>query len=110
MEIQYKSPNRLYKDSGTSLPFSDWIQREKDKGDFLINKKFENFANADGKIDFTDWIENQKAKNRITLGIDKLIDPTKKDPSFLGLNKAVLVVSGLLIVAAIGYRIYQKSK
>ena len=31
METVLKSPNKLWRESGTSLSFADWIQREKDK-------------------------------------------------------------------------------
>ncbi len=110
METVKKSPNKLWRESGTSLSFADWIQREKDKGAFLTNKKFENFASVDGEIDDATWLEQVKAQNRIDLGVDKIFDPNKKDKTFLGLNKPLLILSGLLIVGAIGYKIYQKRK
>lgn len=111
METKQKSPNKIWRESGTSLSFADWIQREKDKGAFLTNKKFENFANVDGEIDDATWLEQVKAQNRIDLGIDKpLEDKNKKDNTFLGLNKTVLLLSGLIIIGAIGYKIYQKRK
>ena len=110
MELGKKSPNKLWRESGTSLSFADWIQREKDKGAFLTNKKFENFANSDGEIDDATWLEQVKAQNRIDLGIDKIDDPNKKDTTFLGLSKPVLIISGLIILGAIGYKIYQKRK
>jgi hypothetical protein len=56
------------------------------------------------------WIEKIKAQNRLDLGIDKVVDPNKKDDTFLGLSKPVLIVSGLLILGAIGYKIYQNRK
>jgi hypothetical protein len=110
METEKKSPNKLWRESGTSLSFADWIQREKDKGAFLANKKFEKFASVDGGIDYMSWIENIKKQNRLDLGIDKVVDPNKKDNTFLGLSKPVLIVSGLLILGAIGYKIYQNRK
>jgi len=110
MEIVNKSPNKLWRESGSSLSFADWIQREKDKGAFLTNKKFENFADSDGEIDDLTWLEQVKAQNRLDLGIDKIIDPNKKDRTFLGLSKPVLIISGLIILGAIGYKIYQKRK
>ena len=109
MESKQKSPNKIWRESGTSLSFADWIQREKDKGAFLTNKKFENFANVDGEIDDATWLEQVKKQNRIDLGIDK-IDDKPKDNTFLGLNKAVLLLSGLIIIGAIGYKFYQKRK
>jgi hypothetical protein len=110
METKEKSPNRLWRESGTSLSFSDWIQREKDKGVFLINKKFEKFASADGEIDDATWLEQVKKQDRINLGIDKIKDPNKKDNTFFGLNKPILILSALIVIGAIGYKIYQKRK
>ena len=109
METKHKSPNKLWRESGTSLSFADWIQREKDKGAFLTNKKFENFANVDGEIDDATWLEEVKKQNRIDLGLDKL-DDKPKDNTFLGLSKTVLLLSGLIIIGAIGYKFYQKRK
>jgi hypothetical protein len=109
METKQKSPNKIWRESGTSLSFADWIQREKDKGAFLTNKKFENFANVDGEIDDATWLEEVKKQNRIDLGLDKL-DDKPKDNTFLGLNKTILILSGLIIIGAIGYKIYQKRK
>ena len=34
-----KSANQLWKESNTSLSFKDWIEREKEKGIFILNKK-----------------------------------------------------------------------
>jgi hypothetical protein len=111
MESKQKSPNKIWRESGTSLSFADWIQREKDKGAFLTNKKFENFADENGEIDDKTWIEQIKKQNRIDLGIDLPLDDKKeKDNTFLGLNKTVLLLSGLIIIGAIGYKIYQKRK
>jgi hypothetical protein len=109
METTLKSPNRLWRDSGTSLSFADWIQREKDKNNFLINKKFENFANVQGESNDTDWLESAKQESRDFFGIDKPSQP-KKDNTFIGLNKGVILISVLLIAGAIGYKIYQKRK
>lgn len=36
-----KSANQLWRESNTSLPFKDWIQREKDKGVEIKNKLLE---------------------------------------------------------------------
>jgi hypothetical protein len=111
MVTETKSPNRLWRESGTSLSFADWIQREKDKGAFLANKKFDNFSNANGLIDSDTWIEQVKSQARINLGIDKVVDDKKKkDNTFIGLNKNILILSGIIVIGAIGYKIYQKRK
>ena len=111
METKQKSPNKLWRESGTSLSFADWIQREKDKGAFLVNKQFEKFANVEGVIDDATWLQNVKNQSRIDLGIDKIVtDKDLKDNTFIGLNKGLLLISGLIVLGAIGYKIYQKRK
>jgi hypothetical protein len=43
------SANRLWKQSGSNLPFKDWLDREKAKGEFIPNiQAQEEFNNADG--------------------------------------------------------------
>ena len=110
METILKSPNKLWRESGTSLSFADWIQREKDKNNFLINKKFENFANVDGETDDAIWLQDSMNESRKVLGIDVHKDEKKKDNTFVGLNKGILLLSALIIVGAIGYKFYKKNK
>jgi hypothetical protein len=65
-----KSANQLWRESGTSLSFKDWIQREKDKGVQIKNKLLENVV---GSMQETDkkrhnrnskiWIWNTKVGN-----------------------------------------------
>ena len=112
MESKTKSPNKLWRESGTSLSFADWIQREKDKGAFLLNKKFENFSNIQGQpITDESWLEKVKSESRVALGIDKVdSDKQKEDNTFVGLNKNILIFSGIIVLGAIAYKIYQKRK
>ena len=109
MEQVFKSPNRLWRESGTTLRFADWIQREKDKNNFLINKKFENFSNVQGEPNDVSWLEDAKQQSKDFFGIDKTLDK-KPDDNFVGLSKPVLIISALIIIGAIGYKIYQKRK
>jgi hypothetical protein len=109
MENQQKSPNKLWRESGTSLGFAEWIQREKDKGVFLKNKKFENFSNINGIKTPQEFVADSIQQAKIDLGIDKpLADPNKKDNTFIGLNKGILLLSAVIIIGAIGYKIYKK--
>jgi hypothetical protein len=119
--MEQKSPNKLWRESGTSLRFADWIEREKSKGNFMVNKKFEDFFNANGIESPQDWVSNNIEKSKewvndsiekakYNLGIEKIKQPIKKDNTFIGLNKGVLVVSGLIILGTIAYKIYQKRK
>jgi hypothetical protein len=45
------SANKLYKESGTTLSFKEWLEREKAKGKFIPNvEAMEEFVNADGGV------------------------------------------------------------
>ena len=110
MENVKKSPNKLWRESGTSLSFADWIQIEKDKNNFLINKKFENFANIEGEPNDSAWLEAMKQQSKDFFGIDQKPNKDNNNNTFIGLSKPVLIISALIIVGAIGYKIYQKRK
>jgi len=93
-----QSANKLWKESGTSLSFKDWIQREKDKGVIIPNT----------------LVENVTKDIRSSLGLDiptSTITKLDKDKNLvLGLNKWVLISSLIIIGGAIGYSIYKKRK
>ena len=52
-----KSANQIWKESGSTLSFKNWLQREKDKGRFLPNKQLMEFNSIDGDSELSD---NQK--------------------------------------------------
>lgn len=89
-----KSANQIWKESGTTLSFADWIQREKDKGRFLPNQIVAEVA---------DSIKN-------SLGI--VSEPTTVNTStkVVGLNKWIIVASIAIIGGAIAYTIVKKKK
>lgn len=81
-----KSANQLYKESGTTLSFRDWIEREKSKG---IH------------------ISNVEANNEMLnlLGDEKNEEPKSNNK----LVRNLLFVVGAVALAYVGYR-YVKSK
>jgi ABC-type phosphate transport system substrate-binding protein len=81
-----KSANQLYKESGTTLSFRDWIEREKSKGLH---------------------IPNVEANNEMLnlLGDEKNEEPKSNNK----LVRNVLFVVGAVALAYVGYR-YVKSK
>ena len=86
--------NQMYKQSGSGLPFKQWLEREKTKGVVIPQKGVTDaYANyVDNEINNKD-LEVVDNKNRI-----------------VGLNKPILVVSLLLILGAIGYTYYRKNR
>lgn len=86
-----KSANKLWKESGTTLSFKEWIEREK--------KKFNS---------------NEVSANAL-LGVDGSLSISNNNNAPLpktvfGINKTVLIISGILIVSAIGFYMYKKTK
>jgi hypothetical protein len=115
-----KSANQLWKESKTSLSFKEWLEREKSKGKFILNKKFKGIDGIDTtKADRV--LEEANARAVDTLGLDsdkfeKLTGIKKNDNSdnnankFIGLNKWLLVSSLVVIGGAVAYNIYNKNK
>jgi hypothetical protein len=98
-----KSANQLWRESKTTLSFKEWLNREKEK-----------YANFEGSENLS-FIPNVPLQNKI----NETIEDIKRDTGFrtqtskgkvLGLDKRILIVAGVIIVGAIGFRIYQKYK
>ena len=85
-----KSANQLWKESGTSLSFADWIEREKDKGTSIANKLLEDIV--------TPFQVKTETDNN-TLKISK---------TFLGMPDWVLIVGVAIISGAIYYKYNKK--
>lgn len=86
-----KSANQRYKESGSSLSFKDWIEREKAKGIVIP------------QIGVTDVFEETKAK---------LESKENKKPNnkIVGLDKRILMLSALVIVGAVAYKYLGKRR
>jgi hypothetical protein len=93
-----KSYNQQYKESGTTLTYKEWRKREDEK-----------MASFDGypsiKLD-TSALEQAKEELLNKGGLKSKISSNKT----LGIPNYVLVLGGLLIVSAIGYKIYKNRK
>ena len=99
MQEQKLSANQRWKRSGTSLPFKDWLKREDDKKTSAQSDvNFIPFSAAGTKLDAVVFSANGDVK------IDE--DKTK----VFGINKTLLIVSGLLIVGSLSFYIYKKIK
>lgn len=85
-----KTANQLYKESGSPLTFSDWIAIEKEKGYFIKNDSLSSL------------LEEIKSSSD-----DDSVSQPKK---VLGLSKPIIIISATIIIAAIGYKVYQTYK
>jgi len=90
-----KSMNKLWKESGTTLTFKEWLERENNK---KVETK-ENFLpfNAEDVID-----------KKLEIKTTNTNIPNKK--KVLGLDTNIVIFSGVLIAASIGYYVYTKIK
>lgn len=115
-----KSANQLWRESNTTLTFKNWLEREKEKGQFIPNKKFLNINGIDTtKLDKVLEEANEKAVDTLGLDSDKFenkiginnnIDISRNENKFIGLNKWILISSLVLIGGAVVYKIYNKKK
>ena len=115
MENFGKSKNQLWKESGTTLGFKEWMNRETLKGTIPPKEELLNATGGDGSLDTTKLEEslgiNNTDKFEKILGINKAEDVVGVNKNkFLGLNKWILLSSVLLISGAVAYKLYTKKK
>lgn len=88
---QSKSANQLYQESGSTLSFKDWLEKEKkDQKTFIVNKPL------------NDIIEN--AKIQFSTAKEKV-----KSEKILGLNKNVILISLSIVALAVIVKITKKN-
>jgi hypothetical protein len=95
---QLKSANQLYRESGSSLPFKTWLEREKEKGTFMYANGLQSKINEA----IAENIGDAEAR----------VNPSPDVPTntIFGLNKYAVITLGVVVVAAIGYGIYKRRK
>lgn len=108
--MEKKSANKRWKESGSTLSFKEWINRENIKKSPEAN--FVSFVNDEAYNNPKDIISStlQQEKEYIQ-EISGFKTPEKADKSkIFGLNKNVLVFSSLLVVGSISFYFYQRLK
>ena len=85
----------MYKNSGSTLPFREWLNREKQKGVVIPQQGV------------TDKIDDELQKK---LDGEEVNFIKSGEKTVLGLNKTVIVFSVLIVLGAVGYTIYRKRK
>jgi len=100
-----KSANKRWKESGSTLSFKDWIDRENKK-----NESTESFLPFDAQQSVKDTISQTLDESK--QGIQEAVGykNTSKDSTFLGLDKGILAFSTILIVGSLGYYFYNRLK
>lgn len=87
--------NQMYKNSGSTLTFTEWLNREKQKGVVIPQQGV------------TDKIDDELQKQ---LDGDEVNFIKSGEKTVLGLNKTMLIISTLIVLGAVGYTIYRKRK
>jgi hypothetical protein len=95
-----KSANKRWKESGSTLGFKEWIDRENKKNSSELNLPFE---------DDTASIYEVEEVETPTENFVGLVTEEDKSKVF-GLDKNILIFSGILIVGSIAYLAYKKFK
>ena len=85
----------MYKNSGSTLTFTEWLNREKQKGVVIPQQGV------------TDKIDDELQKQ---LDGDEVNFVKSGEKTVLGLNKTMLIISTLIVLGAVGYTIYRKRK
>lgn len=86
-----RTANQLYKESGSDLPFKDWISEIKQDSVFVKNQLL------------TKIVEDSK-------NLEPAKPQTQDAGKFLGLSKTVLLISGVIIISAIIYKVASKKQ
>ena len=96
-----KSLNQRYKESGTTLSYKEWRKREDEK-----MASFDGITPAYQSL--KDSVGFQQTKEQMSkLGGYKQEESGK---TILGINQGVLIAAGVVILIAIGYKIYKTTK
>lgn len=96
----YKSLNQLYKESGTTLSYKEWRQREDEKL-LSLNEGYSSFSIGDSA-------NYQKTKDEMSkLGGYKKETSNK---TIFGINQTVVLVSLFVISSAIIYKVIKNKK
>jgi hypothetical protein len=107
-----KSANKRWKESGSTLSFKDWIDRENKKkepeGNFIpfISEPINTASITSSTIDSV--LKQEQDYITKTAGYRTAENANKN--TVLGLDKNILVFSTILIVGSLTYYFYQKLK
>jgi hypothetical protein len=93
------SANQQWRQSGSVLPFKDWLNREKAKGEIIPQEGVLNFIEQEILDKVSEKKVNSVAENK---------NNAPKNKTLLGLNLNVLIISSVIILGALTYKYYKK--
>jgi hypothetical protein len=94
-----KSWNQRYKESGSTLSYKEWRKREDEKMASFDGIPSPSLSDSSS---FKATVSEMQRKG----GLKEEIS----GKTVFGINKYVLIVAGIVIVSAIAYNVYKKSK
>lgn len=102
MAMIEKSANRMWKESGTTLSFKDWLNREK--------SKFINFNGGEASMiinkPLNDTIQQTVSEIKKAAGYKE--KPENK--TIFGINKNIVIAAGVVVTALIVYKLLKPKK
>lgn len=98
-----KSLNQLYKESGTTLSYKEWRKREDEK-----MASFDGITIPNPSEQIKQSSSYQETQRKISELSGYKTDISGK--TVFGINKNVILVGGVIILTAIGFKLYQKYK
>lgn len=104
--MEKKSANKLWKESNTTLSFKEWIDRENKKKTEHQTGNFLPFNSGVPADVIKDTLQQSREAMMATAGYK----PEATNQTVLGLDKRILLFSGIVIVGAVGIYFYQKLK
>jgi len=97
-----QTANQRWRQSGSTLSFKNFLEREKAKMASIDGGSYEIILNKP----LNDSVQASLATVRKEAGYKTEIS----NKTVFGINKTVLIISGLVILAGIGYKIYKTQK
>lgn len=98
-----KSANKLWRESGTTLSFKEWISRENEKKEDSDHS----FVSFDGEQSNEQLVSDTVNYTITGENVQTNVGSTN---TVLGLNRMVLIFSGVLIAGSLGYYFYSRLK
>lgn len=95
-----KSLNQQWKESGTTLSYREWRRREDEKMSSFNGLSSIPNINLGENPSFKKTMQEIAKKSGYTEEVS--------NKTVLGINKYVLLVGALIVVGAVGYKIYKK--
>jgi hypothetical protein len=97
-----KSLNQRWKESGTTLSYKEWRRREDEK-----MSSFDGLPSQTKKT-VRDTMASEFDKKKEELKVMGGFKETISNKTVFGINKYIIVAAAVILIGAVGYKIYKK--